>query len=165
MLLSGAPIPNARDRIQKQSLYIRNACQPSFRASAIFCFCKNLAVSPPLEAISSKGGDCHVLYGKSAERALLPLACAAGRAAWRRSLKLTRRSLRSVAWRYAGRGAEFEDLVQEGCLALLVLIPRCPDRRWLARYPQNQPSGLCARRGGENEKTDNERRRDDDGRA
>ena len=73
--------------------------------------------------------------------------------------------VRSVAWRYAGRGAEFEDLVQEGCLALLVLIPRCPDRRWLARYPQNQPSGLCARRGGENEKTDNERRRDDDGRA
>ena len=42
--------------------------------------------------------------------------------------------VRSVAWRYAGRGAEFEDLVQEGCLALLVLIPRCPDRRWLARY-------------------------------
>ena len=42
--------------------------------------------------------------------------------------------VRSVAWRYAGRGAEFEDLVQEGCLALLVLIPRCPDKRWLARY-------------------------------
>ena len=42
--------------------------------------------------------------------------------------------VRSVAWRYAGRGAEFEDLVQEGCLALLVLIPKCPDRRWLARY-------------------------------
>ena len=30
--------------------------------------------------------------------------------------------VRSVAWRYAGRGAEFEDLVQEGCLALIVLI-------------------------------------------
>ena len=42
--------------------------------------------------------------------------------------------VRSVAWRYAGRGVEFEDLVQEGCLALLVLIPRCQDRRWLARY-------------------------------
>ena len=42
--------------------------------------------------------------------------------------------VRSVAWRYAGRGADFEDLVQEGNLALIVLIPRCPDKRWLARY-------------------------------
>ena len=89
-------------------------------------FCKIFAASPPLEAISSKGGDCHVLYGKSAERAL---TCGV-----EAELEAYAPLVRSVAWRYAGRGAEFEDLVQEGCLALLVLIPRCPDRRWLARY-------------------------------
>ena len=50
--------------------------------------------------------------------------------------------VRSVAWRYAGRGAEFEDLVQEGCLALIVLIPRCPDRRWLARYLKTNLPGF-----------------------
>ena len=50
--------------------------------------------------------------------------------------------VRSVAWRYAGRGAEFEDLVQEGNLALIVLIPRCPDRRWLARYLKTNLPGF-----------------------
>ncbi len=33
--------------------------------------------------------------------------------------------VRSAARHYAGRGADFEDLVQEGFLALLLLLPRC----------------------------------------
>lgn len=32
----------------------------------------------------------------------------------------------ATARRYSGRGAEFDDLVQEGYMALLELIPRCP---------------------------------------
>ena len=35
---------------------------------------------------------------------------------------------KACARRYCGRGAEYEDLLQEGCLALLQLIPRCPTR-------------------------------------
>ena len=37
---------------------------------------------------------------------------------------------RKAAWRYAGRGAEYEDLVQEAAVALLELI-----RRWLTKCP------------------------------
>lgn len=40
----------------------------------------------------------------------------------------------ATAARYMGRGAEREDLIQEGYLALLILIPKCPDFRYLAGY-------------------------------
>lgn len=43
---------------------------------------------------------------------------------------------RKVAYRYAGRGAEYEDLVQEAAMALLELI-----RRWLEGHP-GQPLTL-----------------------
>ena len=33
--------------------------------------------------------------------------------------------VRATARHYAGRGADFDDLVQEGVLALLLLLPRC----------------------------------------
>ena len=33
--------------------------------------------------------------------------------------------VRATARHYAGRGADFDDLVQEGFLALLLLLPRC----------------------------------------
>lgn len=42
--------------------------------------------------------------------------------------------VKAVAGRYAGRGAEYEDLVQEGYLALLVLFEKCQDKQWLPAY-------------------------------
>ena len=42
--------------------------------------------------------------------------------------------VKATARRYAGRGAEYEDLVQEGFLALLILIRKCTDRKWLTAY-------------------------------
>lgn len=49
--------------------------------------------------------------------------------------------VKATAYRYQGRGAEYEDLVQEGCLALLILIPRCPDMKWLAAFLKNNLPG------------------------
>ncbi|HOO88867.1 MAG TPA: sigma factor, partial [Synergistales bacterium] len=40
----------------------------------------------------------------------------------------------ATARRYSGRGAEFDDLVQEGYMALLELIPRCPRRDLLPLF-------------------------------
>lgn len=42
--------------------------------------------------------------------------------------------VKATAKRYAGRGAEYEDLVQEGFLALLILIRKCTDEKWLTAY-------------------------------
>ena len=42
--------------------------------------------------------------------------------------------VRATAKRYEGRGAEFDDLVQEGYVALLELIPRCSDPGKLPLY-------------------------------
>lgn len=42
--------------------------------------------------------------------------------------------VKAMAWRYKGRGAEYDDLVQEGYLALLLLLPKCPDMKWLAYF-------------------------------
>ena len=44
----------------------------------------------------------------------------------------------ATARRYAGRGAEFDDLVQEGFIALLELIPRCRDRGRLPLFLKNR---------------------------
>ena len=49
--------------------------------------------------------------------------------------------VKSTAWRYQGRGADYEDLVQEGYLALLILIPKCPDMQWLAHFVKNNLPG------------------------
>ena len=48
----------------------------------------------------------------------------------------------ATARRYAGRGAEFDDLMQEGFIALLELIPKCGDRK---RLPLFLKSRLPAR--------------------
>ncbi|WP_455600123.1 sigma factor, partial [Cloacibacillus sp.] len=40
----------------------------------------------------------------------------------------------ATAGRYQGRGADFCDLEQEGYLALLILVPQCPDMNWLAYF-------------------------------
>ena len=50
--------------------------------------------------------------------------------------------VRATARRYEGRGADYEDLVQEGYLALLILIPKCPDMKWLAPFLKNNLPGL-----------------------
>lgn len=42
---------------------------------------------------------------------------------------------------YKGKGAEFDDLVQEGYLALLRLIPKCRDARWMAAFLKNHLPG------------------------
>ena len=42
--------------------------------------------------------------------------------------------VKATARRYAGRGAEFEDLVQEGYLALLILNDKCTDKEWLTAF-------------------------------
>ena len=52
--------------------------------------------------------------------------------------------VKATARRYEGRGAEYEDLVQEGCVALLRLTPVCPDHRWLAAWLKNRLPG-CVR--------------------
>ena len=49
--------------------------------------------------------------------------------------------VKAVAKRYQGRGAEYDDLVQEGCLALLILVPKCPDPQWLALFLKNHLPG------------------------
>ena len=50
--------------------------------------------------------------------------------------------VRATARRYEGRGADYEDLVQEGYLALLILIPKCPDMKWLPHFLKNNLPGL-----------------------
>ena len=50
--------------------------------------------------------------------------------------------VRATARRYEGRGADYEDLVQEGYLALLILIPKCPDMKWIAHFLKNNLPGL-----------------------
>ena len=47
----------------------------------------------------------------------------------------------ACAKRYAGRGAEFEDLVQEGFMALLELAPLCSDDQWLPQFLKNRLPG------------------------
>ena len=47
----------------------------------------------------------------------------------------------ATAKRYAGRGAEFDDLVQEGYAALLELIPRCPRRDLLPLFLKSRLPG------------------------
>ena len=47
----------------------------------------------------------------------------------------------ATAKRYAGRGADFDDLVQEGYLALLQLIPRCPRPELLPLYLKKRLPG------------------------
>ena len=42
--------------------------------------------------------------------------------------------IKATAARYQGRGAEYEDLVQEGYMALVILVPQCADRRWLPYF-------------------------------
>lgn len=42
--------------------------------------------------------------------------------------------VKAAARRYAGRGAEYEDLIQEGYLALLILSRKCTDRQWLTAF-------------------------------
>ena len=42
--------------------------------------------------------------------------------------------VKATAKRYAGRGAEYEDLVQEGYLALLILNEKCTDKNWLTAF-------------------------------
>ncbi len=49
--------------------------------------------------------------------------------------------VKATAYRYQGRGAEYDDLVQEGCLALLALIPKCPDVQWLAYFLKSHLPG------------------------
>lgn len=49
--------------------------------------------------------------------------------------------VKATAARYSGRGAEYEDLVQEGYLALMRLIPMCDDREWLAAFLKSRLPG------------------------
>lgn len=49
--------------------------------------------------------------------------------------------VKALAAHYKGRGAEYDDLVQEGYLALLRLIPKCGDRQWLAAFLKNHLPG------------------------
>ena len=42
--------------------------------------------------------------------------------------------VRAAAKRYQGRGAEFEDLVQEGYLALILLTGKCRNMKWLPLF-------------------------------
>lgn len=46
-----------------------------------------------------------------------------------------------TAYRYQGRGADYEDLIQEGYLALLILIPKCKDMKWLPYFLKNRLPG------------------------
>jgi len=63
------------------------------------------------------------------------------------SVELTAELLRfrplvlATAKRYVGRGAEFDDLVQEGYAALLELIPRCPRRDLLPLFLKSRLPG------------------------
>ena len=49
--------------------------------------------------------------------------------------------VKATAHRYEGRGADFEDLVQEGFMALLVLIPKCKEIKWLPLFLRNRLPG------------------------
>ena len=49
-------------------------------------------------------------------------------------LKAFRPLVEATARRYEGKGALYEDLVQEGYLAVLDLYPRCSDKDYLAKY-------------------------------
>ena len=40
----------------------------------------------------------------------------------------------ATARRYCGNGAAFDDLVQEGYLVMLELLPRCRNRKYLAKF-------------------------------
>lgn len=42
--------------------------------------------------------------------------------------------VKSLAKKYEGRGAEFDDLVQEGYLAILKLAPKCRKREYMALF-------------------------------
>ena len=65
--------------------------------------------------------------------------------------------VRATAFRYYGRGAEIDDLLQEGYLALVTLIPKCPDMDYLPgflkerlpAYVRNAAARLRHRNGGE----------------
>lgn len=46
--------------------------------------------------------------------------------------------VKALARRYQGRGAEYEDLVQEGYLALIKLVPRCSSSRVLPLFLKRQ---------------------------
>lgn len=46
--------------------------------------------------------------------------------------------VKAAAARYQGRGAEYEDLVQEGYMALVLLVPQCRDRQWLPLFLKNR---------------------------
>lgn len=50
--------------------------------------------------------------------------------------------VKATASRYQGRGAEYEDLVQEGYLALITLAPKCSDARWLPAFLKNRLPGV-----------------------
>lgn len=47
----------------------------------------------------------------------------------------------ATACRYQGRGADLDDLKQEGYLALIRLVPQCPDMKWLAYYLKTRLPG------------------------
>lgn len=49
-------------------------------------------------------------------------------------LKAFRPLVEATARRFSGNGAMYEDLVQEGYLAMLELLPRCKNRKYLAKY-------------------------------
>ena len=49
-------------------------------------------------------------------------------------LKAFRPLVEATARRYEGKGALYEDLVQEGYVALMELHPRCSNRDYLAKY-------------------------------
>jgi RNA polymerase sigma factor (sigma-70 family) len=49
--------------------------------------------------------------------------------------------IKATAHRYAGRGAEYDDLVQEGYLALLRLVPHWKDPQWLPAYLKSRLPG------------------------
>lgn len=46
--------------------------------------------------------------------------------------------VKAAAAKYQGRGAEYEDLVQEGYMALVILVPQCRDRQWLPLFLRNR---------------------------
>lgn len=59
--------------------------------------------------------------------------------------------VKATAALYKGRHAEYEDLVQEGYVALMILIPKCKDRQWLSAFLKNHLPGYiraAARRQG-----------------
>ncbi len=42
--------------------------------------------------------------------------------------------VKAAAAKYQGRGAEYDDLVQEGYMAVIILAPQCRDRKWLPLF-------------------------------